>query len=112
MAPGLFLLRSSCAFCFVRDFPHIAIQVPELPGETIAELICPSKVLGDLFDGYTTHGREMNGFVHVAVRTGAEQAAAGRAKEGEVASLPIQGAEAFFSLFKKQRIGGKGESSE
>jgi hypothetical protein len=54
----------------------------------------------------------MNGFVHVAVRTGAEQAAAGRAKEGEVASLPIQGAEAFFSLFKEQRIGGKGESSE
>jgi len=112
MASGPFLLRSSCAFCFVCDFPHIAIQVPELSGETVAEFVRPSKVLGDLFNGYTTHGWEMDGFVHVAVCTRAEQAAARCAKEGEVASLPIQGAEALFSLFKEKDIVRKVRNSE
>ena len=100
MPPCLFFLRGPCALGFLCDFPHVVIEVPELPRKAITEFIRPSKVLGNLFNGHPTHGWEVDGFVDLTVGPGAEQAAAGRAEEGEVAPFPIEGAETFFSLIE------------
>jgi len=108
MPPRLFLLRGPCTLGLLCDFPDVAIEVPEFPRKAITEFIRPSKVLGDLFDSHPTHGWEVDGFVDLAVGAGAEQAAAGRAEEGEVAPFPVQGAEAFFSLYKGAKVDKRG----
>lgn len=111
MPPRLLFLRGACALGLIRDFPHVAIKVPQLPRKAITEFIRPSKVLGDLFDGYPTHGWEVNGLVDLTVGAGAKQAAAGCAEEGEVASFPIEGAETFFSLIVEMEGNEKREIS-